>query len=427
MSTRVPATYVVHKIMVRQVKIASLLFLFILLWCSFQYVEAFTPNAMADRAARLARYGGEVRSGTSSTHRSISSQAILKVSADLLTDNPNPDPEIDSTARINALKELEPDDLVEAYYGRSSRQQKSRYEDAIEEINEANEQVDTGREQTLAAAHFDSEQLRAGQNRLIVLREMVATEIQKMNYTTARMFAGNMLHTLQDFYSHTNWIELGRRQPNSVLGREGQQLQDPPSNTATCANCTTDGTVGRIVGYRGPPQLPMFYYRCENNILPGVTAGGILISGYYHGQIDGEGREIDKPAGKCSHGGFWDLSSDLEGTGGINKDSISLDWSPHAQLHDEAAEVAVQASVNLLQDIRRAVNDDTKFASFLNLGVVVTSIAYVIDTTGSMNVELPEIQATIPNIKTSLEDRIEALGGSATVRFILVPFNDPGI
>ena len=412
-----------------KVKTASILLLFELSWYCLYCAEAFTPNRLADLSAIGARLGGEVRFGVSRTHQDITTDAILQVSADLLRDNPNPDPDIDSTTRINALSELTAVDLIDAYYGESSDEQRSRYEDAIEEINEANEETDTGPEGSQAAAHFDSEQLQAGQNRLIMLRELITNNIRSESYETAREFAGSMLHTLQDFYSHTNWIEMGQGAPNSVLGERGQELPEPPP-AMTCSDCMRDG----IVALEDPlvflgtliqlGQVAFFYYRCNNNILP--AANQILTSGYYTDQTNVAGGVIPKPAGKCSHGGFGDPSSDLPATGGINKDSISFDWSPHADLHDAAAAVAVQASVNILQAIRIEVDDDTKFAAFLNLDQVEASIAYVIDTTGSMGEELPQIQATIPIIRVFLENYVASLGGNARVRFILVPFNDPG-
>ena len=409
--------------------IATLLLQFALVvYCT----EAFTPNRLADVAAIFARNFGEFRFGVSRTHLDITRDAILQVSADLLRDNPNPDPDIDSTVRINALTELTTGNLIDAYFGDSSDEQESRYEDAIEEINDANEETDTGAEGTQAAAHFDSEQLQAGQNRLIMLRELITNNIRSESYTPAREFAGSMLHTLQDFYSHTNWIEMGQGAPNSALGEQGQALQNIAStNMETCTDCTIDGVVVLDpVVFLGSlfqlGQAALFYYRCNNNIIPAVNANQILTSGYYTGQTGIDGNPIPKPAGKCSHGGFGDSSSDLPATGGVNKDSISLDWSPHANLHDAAAAIAVQASVDILQAIRTDVDDDTKFAAFLNLDQVEASVAYVIDTTGSMGEELPQIQATIPSIRVFLESYVESLGGNARVRFILVPYNDPG-
>ena len=43
-----------------------------------------------------------------------------------------------------------------------------------------------------------------------------------------------------------------------------------------------------------------------------------------------------------------------------------------------------------------------------------------------MGDELPEIQATIPTIRDSLQQYRESLGDNAEVKYILVPYNDPG-
>lgn len=58
--------------------------------------------------------------------------------------------------------------------------------------------------------------------------------------------------------------------------------------------------------------------------------------------------------GKCSHGGLFDQTSKQDPTGGISKDDVG---SSHGFLHHNAADVAVNATVELLEDIRLAVGD----------------------------------------------------------------------
>lgn len=65
-------------------------------------------------------------------------------------------------------------------------------------------------------------------------------------------------------------------------------------------------------------------------------------------------------AGKCSHGGIFDISSRFEPKGGINKDTRS---SSHGYLHDDAATVAIAATRQLLEDIRGFLGD----SNFLRL------------------------------------------------------------
>lgn len=58
--------------------------------------------------------------------------------------------------------------------------------------------------------------------------------------------------------------------------------------------------------------------------------------------------------GKCSHGGSFDQTSKRDPVGGINKDQ---NGSSHGSLHHEAADLAVNATVELLEDIRSAIGD----------------------------------------------------------------------
>lgn len=361
------------------------------------------------------------------THKDMTRNAILDVAVDLLRDNPNPNNQ-GSSSRIASLSDPSEKDIVRAYYGSTHSTTATRnFKSAIELMQSENSKVDLGAERKLAHAHFDGETFQAGHNRLVELREGTVSQILMENYEAARRFAGRMFHTLQDFYSHSNWIENGNEEPYSVLGRRNQRPENIATpNEQTCEDCVRDGRdiVGLILSVFADSARNS--YRCQDNIASSLN--GKLTSGYHAGQKDSDGQTITKPRGKCSHGDFLDATSDSFATGGINKDSPFKKWSPHYYLYDEAVMLAQQATFDMLQELRREVNDDEMFAAFLGLTLTeTTSIAYVIDTTGSMEEELPEIQATIPQIRTSLQQYVNGLGGNVRVRYILVPFNDPGI
>lgn len=61
--------------------------------------------------------------------------------------------------------------------------------------------------------------------------------------------------------------------------------------------------------------------------------------------------------GKCSHGGSADSTSRRDPVGGINKDTLN---SSHGFRHNEAANLAIRATMELLEDIRLA-SGDTNF------------------------------------------------------------------
>ena len=78
-------------------------------------------------------------------------------------------------------------------------------------------------------------------------------------------------------------------------------------------------------------------------------------------------QEIEKPSGKCSHGGFIDSTRDTFARGGINKDGPYYRTSPHHYLHHEAATVAQQATADMFRDIRAVVNNDLLFGTYLGV------------------------------------------------------------
>lgn len=362
------------------------------------------------------------------THKDMSRAAILDVAADFLRDNPNPESK-GSSSRISALSSLSEKSLITAYYGEKQRSRTKTFEKVIEVINDANADVDldkgSGKD---AAAHFDSEQFQTGQNRLVLKRQTIVTEILMSNFDVARKETGRLFHTLQDFYSHSNWIENGNRSPYPVLGKSNKR----PGNIVgsamqTCTNCEAPRSEYTITNIFNAIRYVFRPYPCQDNIVSHLRRSGMLTSGYHDGQRDINGQKINKPRGKCSHGGFLDATRKTYAQGGINKDSPFEVWSPHYYLYDEAARVAQQATVDILQEIRNDVNDDRLFGMYLGLNVVQDiSIAYVIDTTGSMSEELLEIQATLPSIKTTLQQHVNSFSGNMQVRYILVPFNDPG-
>lgn len=59
--------------------------------------------------------------------------------------------------------------------------------------------------------------------------------------------------------------------------------------------------------------------------------------------------------GKCSHGGAFDDTSRTDPVGGISKDDTG---SSHGFLHQDAVSLAVNATVELLEDIRLSVGDE---------------------------------------------------------------------
>ncbi|MBW4522180.1 MAG: VWD domain-containing protein [Scytolyngbya sp. HA4215-MV1] len=113
-------------------------------------------------------------------------------------------------------------------------------ESAITEINNENISTDLGAklggnhdgiftstEFDKPWAHCDNELLGHCSYRLVAFKKLIIEKIKKVKDANkeanigqeSRIILGAALHTLQDFYSHSNWFEMGNRDINQHLGR----------------------------------------------------------------------------------------------------------------------------------------------------------------------------------------------------------------
>lgn len=284
-----------------------------------------------------------------------------------------------------------PEELVKACLGPTATGEVSgaKFRSALQDIYTQNGLVDRDFVNS-APHHFNSEAFLEGRSLIIQGIVAIKANIREENFQAARETLGRVLHTLQDFYSHSNWVELGFTEPYINLIRLDLPLENLADiNTATCSDCAS-GT-------------------CPNSILPNILKEKKLTSGYM-GIFSAA-----KPKGKCSHGGAADLTSTAEPRGGISKDERRSD---NVVLHNSAVNAATAASSQLLDDIQLAAGDH----DFLRMmGIARSSVVcFVIDTTGSMSDDIQEARKVVYEIIDSKKGTQDEPS-----EYILVPFNDP--
>ncbi len=265
---------------------------------------------------------------------------------------------------------------------------------ALDQIIEANARVDE--DQTSSAKHFDGENAAGAQLRLATLKQNVLDALRSdpMNTTGARDNLGSALHTIQDFYSHSNWVELGYTGANPDVGRPVSLAFAGPA-MPTCDGHTDTG------------------FTCANS---SNLIGVWLTSGYYGGED-----RVKPGAFKCSHGGPLDKSSpssDIVGyfREGINKDTRYCDISPHSSFHNPAAQAAIAATEQFIEDIKAEITP-AQLKALLGAG---PTLAFAIDTTGSMG-------GIIAGVRASAISIVDARLGTdeEALQYVLAPFNDP--
>ncbi|XP_078028631.1 von Willebrand factor A domain-containing protein 7-like [Epinephelus lanceolatus] len=328
--------------------------------------------------------GFGLSSGESLSHQEITKRAILNTTV--------------QTCRALALAEGKdftfPSLTVDAVAAACEASKSSKsFLQTIQLIQSKNKQVDL----TLfsqARYHMDNEQILEGRKIITDGLAAVKASNREQNFEAAREKLGQILHPLQDFYSHSNWVEMGNQLPNSNLIRSDTNVGNIAAESrATCRNCNGDD--------------------CRNNILEDILREMIITSGYF----DFVPFSSSKPKGKCSHGGFLDRTSNIEPKGGINKDTLD---SSHGHLHMEAANVAIAATSELLEDIRGAAGDKP-FLQMMGISRGSSkALCFVIDTTGSMSDDI----AAVRTVTSDIIDRRVGTQDEPSV-YILVPFNDP--
>ncbi|XP_027138833.1 von Willebrand factor A domain-containing protein 7 isoform X2 [Larimichthys crocea] len=323
--------------------------------------------------------------GRASTHISITGTALLQ--------------KVTETCRAVAEAaghEFEPtgpspEELVQACLGPTATGEVSgaKFHSALQEIYTQNGLIDRDFVNS-APHHFNSEAFLEGRGLITEGVVAIKANIGKENFKAARETLGRVLHTLQDFYSHSNWVELGYTEPYTNLLRPDLPLENLADvNTATCNDCAS-GT-------------------CPNPILSNILKKKKLTSGYMGIS------SANKPKGKCSHGGAGDQTSTTVPRGGISKDERRSD---NLAFHNAAVNAATAASLQLLDDIRLAAGNN----DFLRmLGIARSSVVcFVIDTTGSMSDDIAEARAVVYEIIDSKKGTQDEPS-----EYILVPFNDP--
>ncbi|EPQ03726.1 Protein G7c [Myotis brandtii] len=361
------------------------------------------------------------------THQDLTEAAALNVTLQLLLERPPPGR---PPLRLEDFlgRTLLADDLFASYFGPGSPSR--RFRAALGEVSRANAAQDflpTSRNDP--DLHFDAERLGQGRTRLVgALREALHGQ-RALHCQSSRLPGGAFLtrplegtgalsakalsHPLvpastrqvragsrdsqcrpspspeQDFYSHSNWVELGQQRPHPHLLWPRQELGSLAQvGDPTCADCEELSCPGNLLGFTR------------------------LTSGYF-------GTYPSKPPGKCSHGGRFDQSSSQPPRGGINKDSTAPGFSPHHTLHLQAAELALLASIQAFGLLRSRLGD-RGFSRLLDI-TPASSLSFVLDTTGSMG---EEINAAKIQARHIVEQRRG--GPMEPAHYVLVPFHDPG-
>lgn len=88
--------------------------------------------------------------------------------------------------------------------------------------------------------HGDGEKLSVMQDKLSARHPQILSSILiEEAYSAARSLLGNSLHSIQDFYSHSTWIEQGNTGILPGLGLPGNPIEDAAESETVCTACAS--------------------------------------------------------------------------------------------------------------------------------------------------------------------------------------------
>jgi hypothetical protein len=234
---------------------------------------------------------------------------------------------------------------------------------------------------SVSANHFDGEELSEASRTLKQrIDDAKARLLQaRADGEGARRLLGQALHATQDYYAHSNRAESG----GGVDDRLG---------------VSTFSAVGRgVATCQAPPNTGTY-----------VAFTG-LTSGYWFGcsgQDDGQ-----LPAGKCYHG--------LDGFPGFNHAGTNKDHDGRPTF-GAASGLARQSTTDVVNRLLDAdgVRGNLKATAAL---MGVTTLAFVVDDTGSMSEDIAGVRSAVRSIVTAAE------AAGETPEYLLVRFGDPDV
>ncbi|XP_016334672.1 von Willebrand factor A domain-containing protein 7-like, partial [Sinocyclocheilus anshuiensis] len=172
--------------------------------------QAFLPNFWS-RVLTL--------SWDSYTHQYMTEQAIMNITMETLS----------------RMMELQHDvDIEELYTGLGRG-----FWHAMGEVASANAEMDfLSSTCSDPVYHFDSERVEGATQMLREFWGQTVLLTQAKEYQGARRSLGQLFHSLQDFYSHSNWVEMGQQTVYlHLLHPEEPSVPVASEDTPTCAEC----------------------------------------------------------------------------------------------------------------------------------------------------------------------------------------------
>ncbi|MBB4594642.1 pre-peptidase C-terminal domain-containing protein [Xanthomonas cannabis] len=277
---------------------------------------------------------------------------------------------------------------------------------AIEQIQDANETTDDIPRRNAALFHpewhFTNEQFSAASASILRDKAEIIANLPSAGSNLpgdpalARKRLGRALHTIQDFYSHGNYVEQGNSTIKAELG-----VSVLPNPSATADQCLDPNS---LMNGTGSSVTTAYFVGEIWDFLPGFPGA--------------RGCRTDlMPKNKCFHGNYTPacqgINKDLDAVGAAEE---GVAMNPN---HPEARRLAVAASKAFLNAlVADLAGNDRALAALFD---VKGSLGFLIDTTTSMSPSIAGVTSTVEKIIADVQQD----NNIAPDSYVLTTFGDP--
>lgn len=284
-------------------------------------------------------------------------------------------------------------------------------EQSLEDISQANQAVDSLVAIPATAAifapanHATNDSVEGSSQRLVNLKKEIIDALKQSppDGKTARDKLGKALHTVQDFYSHSTWVNVN----GGIETRLGREVIRATGISAT--PCAADPNV-----LSTPPGFSTGYF-----VDTDPKTGALK-----HRDTYGCARVAPWVAGKCFHGNYRPtcigINKDLDAVGA---DEEGVTVSPHHGAAVTTAELATKDYTQQIIDAFPGPGGEPALAALFNLR---GDVGFVVDDTGSMSTDIAGVRLAISGIVSFINASPDFLNLKPD-RWLLTRFGDPDV
>jgi hypothetical protein len=209
--------------------------------------------------------------------------------------------------------------------------------DIVEDLGEYNEDTDTGDTKGDSAYHFDNCRFQETSDSIRRRYDEAVTKVASGQYYDALKPFGSILHTVQDFYAHSNWVDNSEQEGLFAAYNRFEYPSIRPGDPA-------GSPYGSVAALQQGMPASFSVTRTSNHRLPSVATPWGTVRGLVTGTYENDDGPSACPTNSSLPHGDIEKLLLLSSTFGLDTNTFMTKDPPFVALHEEAVTMAIDAT-----------------------------------------------------------------------------------